>query len=828
MRKIAFLSLLIFCLGFSVNIPGGGADQVDFPDIYIDADAGDGGVGSQADPYNELSDINWTTGGDNSIHDYINGTPSADAIVHLDNGTEGNPDMWREQSTVAASGIAAYRVKVTSYDAGGEGNTDKPIINGADLVTGFTKTVVSTTGNTSGTATAANTITLTTWTPVAGETCLIGIAAFGFGYTVNSVAGNNLTWTQVATVDNVQATHQEFVWKGVGVAPTAGTIIVTFSGSPAASSAMAVRFWGIDGTTPVEVTETDAGPAIDNDDMKDDITTLTDGAWAVGLGSHRTATFTAPGGETQIGSTVSAGAGGQITTMSIWYESVATAGLTTVGADADLSGAIDWTQITVSLKPIATYDATLASTTYCVIEDEEFLTKKTLLSGITAVGQWYYDSTGTKLYVRSSDDTDPDTHVIEACVRQSGIYIFGYSYITVDDIAFEKQQFGSGDPLGKDLGGGVRIKRGDGDPATYQGYIIQNCSFDKQASIAIVVNNTSASVTRQITNVTIQNNIVGEFNWGRIQGVSSIWISGTGATGPAPTNVNILNNTITQNLTLNPDNDDAHSAEGITFLSGGGTNVISGNTISGTSHGMQVEAIDSSTAIGTIKQNYIHDTGDDGLWLKDNFSSVSVYYNIFDTNGDDNIDTHKEAGGDSSSNANIYNNVLAYATNYAFHLRRTSVCNFKNNIILQSDDNANRIAIKLDDEATDTSLATLDSNYNRFYHSSGAINIDIISTSLTATRTLAQWVSNESQDTHSTEGAPLVTDPADGDFTLQADSLCINTGTPVGLTQDCVGATVPRGGAVDIGGYEYQYAEGLIMDVIRNVLIMPIKQVIIN
>ncbi len=49
---------LLLTILFVLMLPGfaWGADQVDFPDIYIDADAGDGGVGSEADPYNDFAE----------------------------------------------------------------------------------------------------------------------------------------------------------------------------------------------------------------------------------------------------------------------------------------------------------------------------------------------------------------------------------------------------------------------------------------------------------------------------------------------------------------------------------------------------------------------------------------------------------------------------------------------------------------------------------------------------------------------------------------------------------------------------------------------------
>jgi hypothetical protein len=123
-----FKYILYFFVAMFIVAAAFAADQVDFPDIYIDADAGDGGVGSQADPYNEFSDINWTTGGDNSIYDYINGTPSQDVTINLQRG-----DEWHEMLDVGTGGNSSYSVVIQPYGTG-----DDPVIIGASLMTGWT------------------------------------------------------------------------------------------------------------------------------------------------------------------------------------------------------------------------------------------------------------------------------------------------------------------------------------------------------------------------------------------------------------------------------------------------------------------------------------------------------------------------------------------------------------------------------------------------------------------------------------------------------------------------------------------------------------------
>jgi len=119
-KRILYLFAIIALLAMS---PGGGADQANFPDIYIDGATG--GDGSLATPYSDFASINWTTGGDNSVFDAV--AAGKDVTINLKKGV-----TWREQMTVGASGSAAHPVTVQAYGEGAD-----PIINGADVITGW-------------------------------------------------------------------------------------------------------------------------------------------------------------------------------------------------------------------------------------------------------------------------------------------------------------------------------------------------------------------------------------------------------------------------------------------------------------------------------------------------------------------------------------------------------------------------------------------------------------------------------------------------------------------------------------------------------------------
>ena len=128
MKKFIGLLLILCLFNFLLGL-GGGADTAEFPDIYIDEGVGGTHVGSIANPYDDFADINWTTGGDNSIFDWYAGAEDASVTINLMEG-----DEWLETLTVGASGSATYPIIIKSYGAGA-----KPIINGADEVETWTE-----------------------------------------------------------------------------------------------------------------------------------------------------------------------------------------------------------------------------------------------------------------------------------------------------------------------------------------------------------------------------------------------------------------------------------------------------------------------------------------------------------------------------------------------------------------------------------------------------------------------------------------------------------------------------------------------------------------
>jgi hypothetical protein len=200
-----------------------------------------------------------------------------------------------------------------------------------------------------GSTDSATSIVLPSWTPSANDVVLVAVATRDETVPV-SVSGNGLSWTQVADVDNVQGQGGVLLFRGQGASPTTGSITVTLTGNGQAAGAIAQRFSGVNLTTPVEAVVTNSGPATDNDDMFDSVTTLTADAFAVAASEQRIAQLLLPAGETAIA--VNQQAGTSSTYGSLWYEGpIATPGATQLGASNDLDNTNDWALILVALKP---------------------------------------------------------------------------------------------------------------------------------------------------------------------------------------------------------------------------------------------------------------------------------------------------------------------------------------------------------------------------------------------------------------------------------------------------------------------------------------------
>ncbi len=203
-----------------------------------------------------------------------------------------------------------------------------------------------------GSTTSGESVSLTSWTPQAGELVLLFVAQRDETVSIG-VSGNGLSWTELQNCDNVQGQCGVAVWKGEGASPTSGQITVTATGNAKPVVCAALRISGADGTSPLDTSAQDGGPDPDDDDMIISITTGVEYALVIAGGSHRTATFTVPGGETGISINNLAGSGGDVTRLSVWSEQASSTGSYQLGDTADLSTDTDWCCAAVSVAPSA-------------------------------------------------------------------------------------------------------------------------------------------------------------------------------------------------------------------------------------------------------------------------------------------------------------------------------------------------------------------------------------------------------------------------------------------------------------------------------------------
>lgn len=214
-------------------------------------------------------------------------------------------------------------------------------------------------GTTPGGTDSASSFTLASWSPQANELVLIFVNQRTETITP-TVAGNSLTWVQVATVDNEQGQNGMSLFRAMGASPTSGQITVTLTGNTLPANAIALRISGANtsgtnGSGAAEASGTDDGPAIDNDDALIAITTLTANAWVIAGFGHRQQTFTTPSGQTLVAALTN-GTAGNTTQLTVVLKEVATPASTTMGGANSLSANGDWYAIAVSIKPAAEVD----------------------------------------------------------------------------------------------------------------------------------------------------------------------------------------------------------------------------------------------------------------------------------------------------------------------------------------------------------------------------------------------------------------------------------------------------------------------------------------
>ena len=764
MRKawIGFVLVLILGAGLGFT-PGGGADQVDFPAIYIDASVGDGGVGSQADPYNNLSDVNWTTGGDNSIFDYLAGTPSESPTIYLKKG-----GTWREQMTVGASGLAAYRNVITAYGTGAD-----PIISGADLKTtptdwmGYEHSDDFETGDT------------TKWDGVttAGSNSLTIIEAAKYADTY----GMRCTFDGTNKACNV----------GVSLGAASSDITVEFYMRLSADFTMDTTYNVQSICTlnhaDIEINQGASGTFYIRGELRNPYVGILSGAislntwykvklryvvhastggiqlWIDSLGGS---------GYESIGSDFARNTAGD--TVATYYVGGINYGSSTIGANSD----IDYDGVVITVGDGTNTNAYRSKTVGVggvVIQDGLHLEPNVTSIASLTEGQYYTDGSNYA-WVYPTGGGSPADYTMEMTARNHCIYADAKNYLTFQNLEVEGalwngMYFNAIETLEVDS---CTIKNMAHYGVTTAGesdnLSIHDCTFREIAARHVYIGGTDTAGKNTLLADDNTFTMDGEGFTCKDSSASAqsyaFWCDNAHGS-------QIYNNTFTylnffdDGVVFDNTNMNMISMQGCDGIA------IYGNSITGGRHGMQLD-----TCIGVdIYRNRINKTRDDFIWLYLGCTGTNnIYYNVCSYSGDDGIVTQ--------SPSNVYNNVVAYISDTGIiDFSTTDGTVLKNNIIYMWGTNS--------DDTTDGDRAFSMGDAHDFTADNNCWFSDEVEANQEwydnpSTHNFAQWQA-AGYDTNGLNTDPLMTDPASDDFTLQAGSPCIDAGVDVGLISDYLG-----------------------------------------
>lgn len=417
-----------------------------------------------------------------------------------------------------------------------------------------------------------------------------------------------------------------------------------------------------------------------------------------------------------------------------------------VGATKVYSAACNWTANLVfedSVKlTYVTWDTDIATTTAAM-----------------SAGTWTLDTVGDLIYVWTTDELDPDTHIMDVGTRNVCIDINGKSYITFQDLSVK---------YANDSFAG-NINEYDTTGITLVDIKIHGCtsSYAFYDGIKIHLTHNDATLTGlEIYDNTISNNGTDDAGYG-------IFITAN-ASGSVYVSPKIYRNACSDNI-----------QEGIR-LERSSDGEIYENTSDTDGHGSVTGSANimlGSYSVDTkVYRNYCIDPGAENFWVgSSNISGIEIYYNIC-------IGATTQSGimySEGVADSFIYNNSI-YNTRQGISIGENGQCtgitvknNISDGIIIDNFISANASTYTIDYNCWDENKG-FDDNGN--------------------SRTWAQWQS-AGFDVNGFYQDPIFTLATNADFTLHSTSPCINAGTDVGLSTDYIGTAIVL--PPDIGAYEY-------------------------
>ena len=417
------------------------------------------------------------------------------------------------------------------------------------------------------------------------------------------------------------------------------------------------------------------------------------------------------------------------------------------------------------------------------------------LNLIDTAGEWYFDPASHTLYLQMASGQNPNSHTVEASVRDHGFLADDVTYVaatgldvkntTSAGISFVAASYSDilNNNVSYSFDGGIyvdssfmqiagntvtQIDNGEGI-GIHNGYLVD------------ILNNTIADIASDATSPRYGTGIR-LFPWSShitISGNTISSISGHGIMfqyGP----VLVSHNTISHCAMIVDD-------EGAIYMGGDETGtVVEYNRIFDCTGNLDGTPSTWHQAVGI----YLDETGSSGATIQNNIISGCSY----------GIDLHK------SYNTSVLNNTLYNNTYTAINLEETSEnqmygITVKNNICYAVGTSELALVI-LRNSASTNSIGTFDNN---LYYNPNKTNPIKYRTSF---YTLTQWRTKRTgldrgNDAHSLAVNPGLVNVAGGNFHLTATSPCVNTGASVGLAYDYDGVAIPQNSMPDIGAFEY-------------------------
>jgi hypothetical protein len=387
-----------------------------------------------------------------------------------------------------------------------------------------------------------------------------------------------------------------------------------------------------------------------------------------------------------------------------------------------------------------TYRNSLGSTPTAVWENGTLLSSKGSQSAAeSAAGSWYYD--GTYLYIHASDNSN---------VSSNGKT---YTYVTASSPSFTSWDNGKGwlifDSIDQAETYNTSSATLGGLYLTGSNNIVRNLSAHDHYRHPLTVY--VGATNNTVTNVTAYNSY----------GTSPIAIYGSGTTG-----------NIVQKSTFYNDTSVPPGAWGVVVAHGGSTsNTVDSCLIYSTAAsaaGQGVLIFDTGTTV-TISHSLIYGTFSEAVQsgVQGTGSTLTLFDNLIDISQANNIGIQLV----STAGALVYNNTVYGPANTNAAISQTSTSTgalVKNNIFWTG-------AYATVDAGSETSTAY---DYNDYFSSA-------LGTPFSwggAAYNFANWKTNSSQDSHSLNSDPKLTNATGRNFTLLTGSPAIDAGINLGST----------------------------------------------